>query len=342
MQFENVAIAGVTHVDAPHRIATDALAERMAPALRALGIRPNMLRDLSGIEARRFWDEGMNPSDAATLAARQVLAQTGIDPARVGVLINTSVCRDFVEPSTACIVHGNLALSPDCLNFDLANACLGFINGMKVVGNMIERGQVDIGLVVDGEGSRLVTETTVDRLNALAEAGNLDENTFRQNFATLTLGSGAAAMVLTRAGLTDSPHRFLGGVDLAATEHNGLCRGQRDWMHTDTTGLLSAGLGVAERCWQKAAETLGWTPDGLDHFMLHQVSRVHTEQVTGRLGLSQDKVFRLYPEFGNVGPASVPISLSKSVEAGRVSVGDRIALMGIGSGLNVSMAEVVW
>ena len=54
------------------------------------------------------------------------------------------------------------------------------------------------------------------------------------------------------------------------------------------------------------------------------------------------KVLETYPELGNVGPAGVPIALSKAVEAGRIQVGDRIALMGIGSGLNCTMAEIVW
>jgi len=60
------------------------------------------------------------------------------------------------------------------------------------------------------------------------------------------------------------------------------------------------------------------------------------------LGLDPKKVMAIFPEFGNIGPASVPIVLSKAAEAGRLNKGNRVALMGIGSGLNCSMAEVVW
>jgi len=87
---------------------------------------------------------------------------------------------------------------------------------------------------------------------------------------------------------------------------------------------------------------MGWSADCLDELVLHQVSKVHTEQLAMTLGLPLDKVFRLYPEYGNIGPASVAIVLSKALEAGRVKSGDRVALMGIGSGLNCTMAEVVW
>ena len=338
MNFSQVSILSVSHVDAPHRVTSAALCERLAPAMERHGMRPDLLESASGIVARRYWDAGMQPSQAATLAAEKAIAAAGIDRDRLGVLINTSVCRDYIEPSVACLVHGNLQLPPTCLNFDLANACLGFLNGMQVVGNMIERGQVDYGLVVDGEGARFVQDATIARL--LGPASTKDD--FRDQFATLTLGSGAAAMVLCRSDLIGGAHRFTGCVSRAATEHNQLCRGQHDRMYTDAKTLLFAGLGLAQETWTEAQEKLGWTADALDEVVIHQVSGTHTNLLCETLGLSRDKVLAIYPEFGNIGPASVPIVLSKAIESGRVRSGGRLALMGIGSGLNCTMAEVVW
>ena len=60
------------------------------------------------------------------------------------------------------------------------------------------------------------------------------------------------------------------------------------------------------------------------------------------LGLDPEKIFRIYPELGNIGPAAVPIALAKAVASGQIKRGDRVALLGIGSGLNCSMAEIVW
>jgi 3-oxoacyl-[acyl-carrier-protein] synthase-3 len=338
MRFDNVAILAVAHVDAPHRVTSESIEERLQPTLERLGLRADLLRDASGILARRYWDDGVQPSDVAARAGEAALEAAGIDRERIGILINTSVCRDYVEPSTACIVHSQLALPETCMNFDLGNACLAFINGMDMVGNMIERGQIDAGIITNGESARLPVESTVDRL---LDPG-MDERTFRENFATLTLGSGAAAMVLARADQADERHRFLGGVNLAATEHCRLCYGQVDGMVTNTRELLVAGLDLARRTWEKGRDELGWSTDHFDHFVIHQVSRSHTEKFAGILGLDLDKVFRLYPEFGNIGPAGVPIVLSKLAEAGKLAAGDRIALMGIGSGLNCTMAEVVW
>lgn len=338
MRYENVAIMSVSHVDAPHRIPSSAIEDWLAPTLSRLGVPKGLLEGLSGIAERRFWDAGTQPSDVATQAAEQALTSAGLDRAKLGVLVNTSVCRDYIEPSVACLVHGNLGLSEECKNFDLGNACLGFMDGMEVVGNMIERGQVDYGIVVDGESSRFPIEQTVERLNG----PDVDEQTFRENFATLTLGSGSAAMVLARADMVPDGHRFNGTVSLSNTKYNRLCRGQVDGMVTDTRNLLMAGIELASRTWQRAIDEFKWTMDTLDQLVLHQVSKSHTEKLVKALELDFAKVFAIFPEYGNIGPASVPIVLSKLAEAGRLVKGDRIALMGIGSGLNCTMADIVW
>jgi len=338
MRFENVSFLGVAHVDAPNVVTSAEIEERLAGTLKRLEMRPDLLQDVSGIIERRVWDEGVQPSQVAAQAGEAAIAAAGIDRNDLGVLINTSVCRDYVEPSTACIAHATLGLPESCMNFDLGNACLAFINGMDMVGNMIERGQIDYGIVVNGESSRLPTDKTIERL----QGADVDEETFRANFATLTLGSGAAAMVLGRATGAEGEHRFVGGLNLAATEHCRLCRGQVDGMTTSTRELLVAGLGLAHRTWTKSMEEFGWSVDDFDHYVIHQVSKTHTEKFAEVLGLDLEKVFRLYPGFGNIGPAGVPIVLSKLNEAGRLASGERIALMGIGSGLNCTMAEVVW
>jgi 3-oxoacyl-[acyl-carrier-protein] synthase-3 len=338
MDFDNVSVLGVAHVDAPVRVSSGEIEQKLAPTIQRLGMRPDLLREISGINERRYWENGVQPSDAATLAGEKVLSSTGIDRSELGVLINTSVCRDYVEPSTACIVHSNLGLPETCMNFDLGNACLAFINGMDMVGNMIERGQIEYGIVIDGESSRFSTERTIERL---LDPG-VDEATFRENFATLTLGSGAAAMVMGRSDKAPGSHRFVCSTTLAATEHCRLCYGQVDKMVTKPSELLVAGIELAIRTWDKATKEFGWRVDDFDHFVLHQVSKAHTDKFVGTLGLDPEKVFRLYPDFANIGPAGVPIVLSKLEEAGRLSSGDRIAVMGIGSGLNCTMAEVTW
>ena len=338
MIFKNVVIQAIAAIEPPIRVTSRELSERLKPTMQRLGIRTDLLEELSGIVARRLWNKGTLPSDAATLAAEKVIAQSQIDRQRIGIIINTSVCRDYLEPSTACIVHGKLGLSESCINFDVGNACLAFVNGMDIAARMLEREEIDYALIVDGESSGPITEATIERLLG----PDIDMKQFRAEFASLTLGSGAAAMIMARRELVPQGHRYLGSVSRSATEFNTLCRGQMDQMVTETKILLAEGLKLAARTFQAASIALGWVAGELDQFVIHQVGKVHTESLVKLLGLDPRKVHAIYPEMGNVGPASVPMVLAHALELGRIRRGDRVAVLAIGSGLNCSMAEIVW
>ena len=338
MLFQNVSIMGLAHVDAPHTLTSVEINERLKPTFERLGIKVDVLGQIAGVHERRLWDEGVRASDAATMAARKALDDAGIRADQVGLVVNTSVSRDYLEPSTASIVCGNLGVSDQCMAFDVANACLAFINGMDIAARMLERGEIDYALVVDGETANQVYDATIERLLRLESS----EQDFRDELAALTLGCGAAAMVMTRTELVPDAPRYRGGVTRSATEWNQLCRGNMDQMVTDTRMLLLEGVKLAQKTFDAAREALGWAVEALDQFVIHQVSRPHTAAFIKSFGIAPEKVMTIFAEHGNIGPASVPIVLSKLKEQGRLNKGDRIALLGIGSGLNCSMAEVVW
>ena len=338
MHFKNVVIQSVSAVEPPISLSSREISQRLKPTMDRLGVRENLLEEISGIVSRGLWEQGTRISDAATLAAEKAIEDSGVDRSRIGVLISTSVSRDFLEPSTACVVHASLGLAPDCLNFDVANACLGFLNAMDIAAGMLERSEVEYALIVDGESSRQLIDATCERLLD----PSVDQEQFRAEFASLTLGSGAVAMVMTHSGEDREGHRYRGSVTRAATEFNQLCQGDMERMHTDTRNLLGAGLKLATQTFDVARSSLGWVESELDHFIIHQVSKVHTESLVETLGLNFEKVHVIYPHMGNVGPASAPIALANAAAEGKLEKGDRVALLGIGSGLNCSMAEVVW
>jgi 3-oxoacyl-[acyl-carrier-protein] synthase-3 len=340
MLFQHVAIAGLAHVDAPRRLTSDEIHARLRPTLDRLGIKSNVLEEVAGIRERRLWEGEVKASDAATLAGVKALADAGIDADRVGLLVNTSVSRDYLEPSTASIVAGNLRLPDTCQNFDVANACLAFLNGMDIASRMIESGEIDYALVVNGETADLAYEKTLERLSR----PDVSADQFRDEMATLTLGSGAAAMVMARAELAPGAPRYRGSVTRSATEWNQLCRGDlvHDRMIADGRLLMTEGVKLGQKTFAAARTALGWVVDELDEFVIHQVSKAHTKAFLKAFRIDPKKVMTIFGEHGNIGPASVPIVLSKLREMGRLQKGKRIALLGIGSGLNCSMAEVVW
>lgn len=336
VRFSNVAVVGLARVDAPVVMTTDEVEERLRFAMARAGFSPGLLYQLTGISERRLWEPGIKSSHGASYAGEAVLAQTGVERGRVGVLISSSVSRDFLEPSVASLVHKNLGLKSSCLSFDITNACLGFLNGVHVVGDMIERGHVEYGLVVTGESSREVLEATIGRFNQ----PDYDLQKMRAELATLTLGSGAVAMLLGRRDYYPEAPVIVGGVTRSATEYNDLCRGQSDWMETNASMLLVRGVELGAKTFEAAKQYLGWDSEALDHVAAHQVSAIHIARIAEAVGIERERFAKIYKNYGNVGPASIPIALSQMMDQGRIKPGERVGLMGIGSGLNCSMMEI--
>ena len=130
--YTDTAVLSLGIAEAPIEVTSDEFDAQLTQTLDRVGLRPGMLEALAGIRSRRWWPEDVSFADAAAKAGRSALENSGINPSEIGLLIDTSVCRDHLEPSAAVDVHHQLGLSTACLNFDLANACLGFVNGMQL------------------------------------------------------------------------------------------------------------------------------------------------------------------------------------------------------------------
>jgi len=217
-RFTNTTVLTVQTADATQVITSAALDDRLAETYQRVGLRPGLLERLAGIQERRWWADGVTFVDGAATAGAKAISESGVDPADIGLMVNTSVSRRFLEPSTAVAVHHALGLPSSCKNFDVTNACLGFVNGMELAGAMIDSGLVDHALIVNGEDARGVQERTIDRLN---RPETVARDVLSQ-FATLTLGCGAVAMVLGRTDQHPEGHRMVGSVSRAGTEHHEL------------------------------------------------------------------------------------------------------------------------
>jgi 3-oxoacyl-[acyl-carrier-protein] synthase III len=328
-------VISVEAVEAPEVVTSDWIDEQLMDTYVRWGLRPGLLAELAGIKERRWWPEGVTFDEAAAMAGRKAIESSGVDPERIGMMISTSVCRHQLEPSVACAIHSHLGLPTSCTNFDLANACLGFVNAMHLAATAIDAGFIEYALIVDGEGSRHTQLATIARLQGqtVSALDVFDE------FASLTLGSGAAAMVMGSMEQHPDAHRLVGGVARAGTEHHTLCVGDLEKMTTDTKRLLEAGLDLAQDAWDASKDEFDWV-SGMDRYIIHQISSVHTRLICERLSIDPALVPLTYPRYGNVGPAAIPITLAN--EAANITAGERVLCMGIGSGLNTSFTEIVW
>lgn len=341
MLFQNVALSAFGYELPPRRVSSEALEERLAPVYSRLKLPQGRLELMSGINERRFWDQGTRPSHGAALAGAKALAVAGLGPGDIDCLINTSVCRDMIEPATASFVHRQLGLKGPCLIFDLSNACLGFLNGMLVLASMIELGQVRHGLLVAGETAEDLVDSTI---NALLADPSLTRKGIKSSFASLTIGSGAVALVMSAA--SGAHHRLAGGAYQANTGHSHLCQGDGGvggtMMSTDSEELLKRGVETAARVWPTFLTELGWPADSIDRYFCHQVGSAHARLLLETLRLDAARNFETLATLGNVGSVSAPITMAMAVEQGQLAPGQRVALLGIGSGINCLMLGVQW
>jgi 3-oxoacyl-[acyl-carrier-protein] synthase-3 len=208
---------------------------------------------------------------------------------------------------------------------------------------MIEGGQIRRALLVAGENGRPLVERTLARLND----GTLDRQQIKPYFANLTIGAGAVAALLTRAEFAPpSAPRLLASVGETDTAAAHLCEGDTAGggldMQTDSEALLEAGVAVAARVWTRFKAETGWNEQTPDTIICHQVGRAHQRRLFARLGLDEAKDFSTFSWLGNVGSVSLPITLARAAEEGRVRAGAKVALLGIGSGLSCQMMALRW
>ncbi|MFE1665443.1 3-oxoacyl-ACP synthase III [Microbacterium sp. P02] len=333
-RYGNVSLLSVAST-LPSRVTTSIdIEQRLSAALARLKLPGALLERVAGVLERRNWAAGESSDEATVSAGRRALAEAGVDPSEVGLLINTSVTRKHLEPSVAVRLHHGLGLPSSAINFDVANACLGFVSGMSLAASMIDSGQIRYAVVVNGEDADDIQVNTIERL--LHE--DVDRDGFMSEFASLTLGSGSAAAVLGRTDEHPDGHRILGGVTRAATQFHELCVGSVDGMFTDAKALLKGGLDLVVSAWREASTEWNWS--SMDRYITHQVSSVHTNAIVKAAKLDRSRVPTTFPKFGNVGPASIPITLVE--EQATLRRGDRVLLMGVGSGLNTAMMELAW
>lgn len=352
MRYRSARIATFGYELPPHVVTSAALEDALAPVYAKLGLHAGRLELLSGVRERRFWDHGTAPSSVSARSATQAVERSGLDPKRIGAVLHASVCRDFLEPATANVVADALGVAPGAMVFDVSNACLGFMNGLMLLSNMVELGQIEAGVVVSTENGRPLVDATVADLVQKVEQGKLGKRDLRPAFASLTIGSGSVAAVVCRDDLSAKGGRLLGGSVQQDTSCHALCRsapdqgfaddGAHPLMDTDAEKLVERGCALAKRTWAGLERELDWTSASPTKIFCHQVGASYRKALLGALGLDAAKDHPTLDRLGNVGSVSCPISLALAVDEGKLSRGDRVAMLGIGSGLNSIMLGLEW
>jgi len=351
MKYSNVFIESFGYELAPNIVTTGELEEKLAPFFKKMRFGSGHIEALTGIKERRYWDKDHTLAEHAAIAGQRALDEADISSNQIGALVYCGVGQDGFEPATSCSVADQLNIGSDAHIYDVKSACLGVVTGIVHVANEIELGNIQAGLVVSCETARQIVDSTIKEINT-----HKNIEFYKDAIATMTGGSGAAAVLLTSGTIDNNSdnrkHALKGGVVKNAIEHHGLCNwgfeqkgmptDSKVIMRTRAQEVLENGLVLAKKTFDEFKKEFNLTPDKPDKFIGHQVGSFHHQQFYQALNVDIKKDFCTYPFLGNMGTVSLPITAAIADERGFLQPNDFVAFIGVGSGLNCYILGVEW
>lgn len=347
MHYSDVCIESFGYT-VPEEIWTSAdVEEKLKPLYDRLKLPEGRLELMTGIRERRFWPRETRPSELSVSSCELALQSADVAAEEVGCLIHGSVCRDFLEPATACTVHHQLGLPRQCFIFDVSNACLGILTGMVQAANMIQLGQIKSALVVGSEGGRQLVENTIDTLN---RDTTLTRKSIKSAVASLTIGSASCAVLLTHSSISKTNNRLVAAAVNANTQFHDLCQSHNDQagadmqplMQTDSEQLMHHGVETGVDTMIDFLDQSQWSIADIDRAICHQVGVAHQKLMLESLGVNPELDYSTFSWLGNTGSAALPITMAVACEKEFIQPGQKVAMLGIGSGINCMMLAVDW
>ena len=324
-------ITGVAAYLPEHQIGSAEVERRIAAESDGFVPYPTIVERMTGIRTRHVLRDDQQASDLAVAAAGKLLANHGLRPAELDLLIFGSASQDLIEPATAHIVAAKLGAT--CPVFDVKNACNSFLNGLQMADALIRTGQYTRVLVCSGETpSRAIRWRVRDRAQ------------FVDAFAGYTLSDAGAAMLVEASETSGIFYRDFSAEskvwDIGTLPAGGSMHPRDEdftYFSGDGRKLKDAFLGRGPGLWLDALKKTGLTWDDFAVICVHQVTMPYLEVLRTILGIPADRLVITLPDHGNVASVTLPLQLATAIEEGRCSPGDTVALIGLAGGVSLGV-----
>jgi 3-oxoacyl-[acyl-carrier-protein] synthase-3 len=316
---------------APARVLTNAeLSQRMDTSDEWIVTR-------TGIRERRIAGPDESTSDMAVKAAAAALADAGLSPADIDLLVVATITPDLTMPATACMVQAKLGLPTTAACFDLNAACSGFLYALDTACAMIGSGRYRHALVIG-----------VEKLSTIVD--------WNDRTTCVLFGDGAGAVVVgpstrTNVGLLGTRLGALGeNVDLlyipgggsaAPATPESLAAGAHT-IKMKGKEVFKLAVRIMEESARDILEQHGLRADQIDCVVPHQANLRIIEAIAQYLELPLDRFFINVGRYGNTSAASIPLALDEARRAGRIKAGDLTLLVAFGAGLTYGSALIRW
>jgi 3-oxoacyl-[acyl-carrier-protein] synthase III len=307
-------IAGTGSALPPRRVTNEELAERVDTT-------HEWIVERTGIHARHIAGDGETTATLATEAARKALAAAGIAPDRIGLIVLATATPDLTFPATATLVQAALGID-DCIAFDVAAVCTGFLYALSVADNMLKGGMADRALVIGSETFSRILDWE-DRATCVLFGDGAGAVVLE---AVETEGAGERGIIATRLH-ADGRHNDMlyvdGGPSTTGTVGKVRMRGKEVFRHAVVN--LAAVLG-------ETLAAAGHDVGELDWVVPHQANKRILDATAKKLGLDPARVIVTVDQHANTSAASVPLALDTAVRDGRIKPGDLVMLEAMGGG----------
>lgn len=304
-----------------------------------LGMDPEAVHRLTGIEERRWAAEHQASSDLAIEACRRALIAAETSPASIDAVIVSTTSPDMPFPSTACLVQRGLGCGAVGA-FDVSASCSGFLYGLSIADAMIRSGLIACGLVTAAE----------------VKSKSLDPS---DEATALLFGDGAGAAVVRAESTVPGQERGILGVRVYAdgAKHGliGIAAGgsrtpsSRDTIvngrHTlrmNGGPLFRTAVRSIEQAVRDLLKEFGVQVEDLAQAVFHQANGRILDRLGERLGLPRERMCSVIERYGNTSSASLPIALDAAVRARRIGAGDLVLLGAFGGGATWGAGVVRW
>lgn len=288
----------------------------------------------TGIGQRRIADEKTATSDLAIEAARMALANGGIDPEELDLIIVATVTPDYAFPSTACLVQRELK-AWKAAAFDLEAACSGFLFCLSVADQYIRNGSFTTILLIAGDVLSKITDYN-------------DRNT------CILFGDGAGAAVLqsqenpgllaTEIGADGGGSDLLiqpAGGSRAPASHNTV-NNRQHFIQMAGQEVFKFAVRIMVETSRRVLAKAQLDTTHVDLLIPHQANIRIIDSACRRLNIPREKVWINLDRYGNMSGASIPVALSEAVVARRIQSGDTVLLVGFGGGLTWGASVFNW
>ncbi|WP_422123750.1 beta-ketoacyl-ACP synthase III [Planococcus sp. X10-3] len=276
------------------------------------------IRTMTGIEERRIAGDDQDTSDMAREAAQKAIADAGIDPAEIGLILVATVTGDQPFPAMSCVIQQEVG-AVNAAAMDISAACAGFMYGI-VTGKQF----------IDSDVYKYVLVVGVEKLSKITDWE--DRNT------AVLFGDGAGACVLGKVSEGRGILAFELGADGSGTKH----LYQDEYLRMNGREVFKFAVRQMGESAINVIEKAGLTKEDVDFLIPHQANIRIMEASRQRLELPIEKMSKTIHKYGNTSAASIPISIVEDVEEGRIKDDDVIVMVGFGGGLTWGAIAMRW